>query len=89
MAAADRAEVSLEVLPFVFKRETRIPRIHLTRPQLRLESGPDGTGNWVFGDTSGESRMTFGDLRIDRGNAEGCRVGDTLWFCAGTRGREK
>ena len=67
MAAADRAEVSLEVLPFVFKRETRIPRIHLTRPQLRLESGPDGTGNWVFGDTSGESRMTFGDLRIDQG----------------------
>ncbi|WP_394696501.1 AsmA family protein [Pseudoxanthomonas japonensis] len=67
MAAADRAEVSVEVLPFVFKRETRIPRIHLTRPQLRLESGPDGTGNWVFGDTSGESRMTFGDLRIDQG----------------------
>ncbi|NCT71833.1 MAG: AsmA family protein [Xanthomonadaceae bacterium] len=67
MAAADRAEVSVEVLPFVFKRETRIPRIHLTRPQLRLESAPDGTGNWVFGDTNGESRMTFGDLRIDQG----------------------
>jgi len=67
MAAADRAEVSVEVLPFVFKRETRIPRIHLTRPQLRLESGPDGTGNWVFGDTRGERRTIFRDLWIDEG----------------------
>ncbi|MBL8256574.1 MAG: AsmA family protein [Pseudoxanthomonas mexicana] len=67
MAAADRAELSVEVFPLIFKRETRIPHIHLTRPQLRLESGPDGTGNWVFGDTSGESRMTFRDLRIDNG----------------------
>ncbi len=67
MAAADRAELSVEVFPLVFKRETRIPRIHLTRPQLRLETGPEGTGNWIFGDTGGESRMTFRDLWIDKG----------------------
>ena len=67
MAAADRAELSVEVFPLIFKRETRIPRIHLTRPQLRLETGPEGTGNWVFGDTGGESRMTFRDLWIDKG----------------------
>ena len=67
MAAADRAEVSVDVFPLIFKRETRIPRIHLTRPQLRLETGPDGSGNWLFGDRSGESRMTFRDLWIDDG----------------------
>jgi uncharacterized protein involved in outer membrane biogenesis len=67
MAAADRAEVSVDVFPLIFKRETRIPRIHLTRPQLRLETGPDGAGNWVFGDSSGDSRMTFRDLWIDDG----------------------
>jgi uncharacterized protein involved in outer membrane biogenesis len=67
MAATDRAELSVEVFPLVFKRETRIPRIHLTKPQLRLETGPDGAGNWVFGDTSGESRTTFRDLWIDDG----------------------
>jgi uncharacterized protein involved in outer membrane biogenesis len=67
MAAADRAELSVEVFPLVFKRETRIPRIHLTRPQLRLETGPEGAGNWVFGDTGGESRMTFRDLWIADG----------------------
>ena len=67
MAAADRAEVSVDVFPLIFNRETRIPRIHLTRPQLRLETGPDGSGNWLFGDRSGESRMTFRDLWIDDG----------------------
>ena len=67
MAAADRAELSVEVFPLIFQRETRIPRIHLTRPQLRLESAPDGTGNWVFGDTTGESRMRYRDLWIDDG----------------------
>lgn len=67
MAAADRAEVSVEVFPLIFRRETRIPHIRLTRPQLRLETGPDGTGNWVFGDASGESRTRFHDLRIDGG----------------------
>ena len=67
MAAADRAEVSVEVLPLIFKRETRIPHIRLTRPQLRLETGPDGRGNWVFGDSSGESRTRFRDLWIDQG----------------------
>lgn len=67
MATADRVELSVELFPLVFKRQARIPRIQLTRPQLRLETGPDGTGNWVFGDTRGGSRMTFRDLWIDDG----------------------
>ena len=67
MAAADRAELSVEVFPLLFKRETRIPRIHLTRPQLRLESGPDGVGNWVFGDTDGSGRTSYRELWIDDG----------------------
>lgn len=67
MAAADRAELSVAVFPLIFQRETRIPRIHLTRPQLRLETGPEGTGNWVFGDRSGERRTLYRDLRIDDG----------------------
>lgn len=67
MASADRAELSVDVFPLVFLRETRIPRIHLTRPQLRLETGPDGTGNWVFGDANGERRTTYRDLWIDDG----------------------
>jgi len=67
MAAADRAEMSVEVLPLIFSRQTRIPRIHLTRPQMRLERGPEGVGNWVFGDTTGEGRTQYRDLWIDDG----------------------
>ena len=67
MAAADRAEMSVEVFPLIFSRQTRIPRIHLTRPQMRLERGPEGVGNWVFGDTTGEGRIQYRDLWIDDG----------------------
>ncbi|MCH6482249.1 AsmA family protein [Pseudoxanthomonas sp. LH2527] len=66
MAAADRAELSVEVFPLIFQRQTRIPRIHLTRPQMRLERGPEGVGNWVFGDTT-EGRIQYRDLWIDDG----------------------
>lgn len=67
MAAADRAELSVEVLPLLFARETRIPSIRLTRPRLRLETGPDGTGNWVFGERDGESRIRYRALWIEDG----------------------
>lgn len=67
MAAADRAEVSVEVFPFLFRRETRIPRVRLTHPRLRLETGPEGVGNWVFGDRSGENGTRFRELWIDDG----------------------
>jgi uncharacterized protein involved in outer membrane biogenesis len=66
MASADRAELRVEVLPFFFKRETRIPEIRLEKPRLRLETGPDGVGNWVFGDR-GESKLVLRQLRIKDG----------------------
>jgi uncharacterized protein involved in outer membrane biogenesis len=67
MAAADRAELSVEIWPLLFKRETRITDIRLTKPHLRLETGPDRKGNWVFGDRDGESRIVYRALRIDDG----------------------
>ena len=54
MASADRAEFDIELWPFVFRRQTRIPEIRLAKPMLRLETGPGGVGNWVFGDSAGE-----------------------------------
>lgn len=67
MAVADRAEVSVEVWPLIFSRETRLTSIRLTKPRLRLEFGPDRTGNWVFGDRTGESRIRYDGLWIEDG----------------------
>lgn len=67
MASADHAEMDVEVWPLIFQRSTRIPEIRLTKPYLRLETGPDGKGNWVFGKQDGESKMVFRRLWIDDG----------------------
>ncbi|WP_368561731.1 AsmA family protein [Pseudoxanthomonas sp. UTMC 1351] len=70
MASADHAEMDVEVWPLIFRRETRIPEIRLTNPHVRLETGPDGKGNWVFGKQDGESQMVFRRLWIDNGRLE-------------------
>jgi uncharacterized protein involved in outer membrane biogenesis len=49
MATADRLELQVEPLALLFKRELRIPEIRLSKPDLRLETGPKGAGNWIFG----------------------------------------
>lgn len=69
MAATDRLELSIEVLPLLFRRQMRIPEIRLTRPQLRLETGPDGQGNWDFlsDDEPGGEPMQLRSLWVDDG----------------------
>ncbi|MET1161251.1 MAG: AsmA family protein, partial [Pseudoxanthomonas sp.] len=69
MATADRAEFDIEVFPFLFKRQTRIPEIRLDKPVLRLETGPDGKGNWDFGDSAGEP-IRFRKIWIDDGRLQ-------------------
>ncbi|MGH8025787.1 MAG: AsmA family protein, partial [Pseudoxanthomonas sp.] len=64
MASADRAEFDVEIWPLLFERQTRIPEIRLSKPALRLETGPNGVGNWVFGDPDGEP-IRFGKIWID------------------------
>ncbi|MET0580895.1 MAG: AsmA family protein [Pseudoxanthomonas sp.] len=69
MATADRAEFDIEVFPFLFQRQTRIPEIRLDKPVLRLETGPDGKGNWDFGDSAGEP-IRFRKIWIDDGRLQ-------------------
>lgn len=57
MAAADRLELQVEVLPLLFRRQVRLPEIRLTRPVVLLETNPaGGAGNWGIdlGDGDGE-----------------------------------
>ena len=68
MASADRAEFDLEIWP-LFKGQIRIPDIRLSKPTLRLETGPDGVGNWVFGDKNGDP-IRFRKIWIDDGRLQ-------------------
>lgn len=48
MASADRLELHIEPLALL-RGEVRIPEIRLASPDVRLETGPEGGGNWDFG----------------------------------------
>lgn len=61
MALAERLELSIELLPLL-RSTVNLPMLRLDSPRLLLETGPEGTGNWVFDrDDTGESRW---DLRL-------------------------
>ena len=49
MASTDQLELHIEPLALLFQRELRIPLIRLASPDVRLETGPEGGGNWDFG----------------------------------------
>ncbi|WP_448673791.1 AsmA family protein [Pseudoxanthomonas mexicana] len=66
MASADRAELDVRLWPLL-SGEIRLEAIRLTRPRLRLEFGPDGRGNWIFGERGGESRVRYTGLWVDDG----------------------
>lgn len=70
MASADRVEVGFEIWPLLFKRETRIPEIRLVAPKLRLETGPQGAGNWAFGGDSGGKPVQFRRIWIEGGRLQ-------------------
>lgn len=53
MASTDRLELRIALWPLLLHREVLIPEIRLARPRLRLEKGPNGVGNWVFGEPGG------------------------------------
>lgn len=66
MASADRLEFGIEIWPLLLHRQVRIPDIHLSKPKLQLEQGPNGVGNWVFGAQT-NAQPEFGRLWIDDG----------------------
>ncbi len=65
MAAARRLELSIALGPLL-KGEIHIPMLRLIAPTLNLETGPEGTGNWQFGEP-GDSDIRFRQVRIEDG----------------------
>jgi uncharacterized protein involved in outer membrane biogenesis len=50
MAAIDRVEFAFDLFPAVFRRDIHLTELRVAKPRLVLETGPEGVGNWVFGD---------------------------------------
>ncbi|WP_295974336.1 AsmA family protein [uncultured Xanthomonas sp.] len=68
MASADRAELDIALWPLLRGR-VRIPEIRLTKPDLLLETGPNGQpGNWVFGQSDGGRPVVLGALLVQQGH---------------------
>lgn len=68
MASADRLEIGIRTWPLLH-RQVLVPDIHLAAPELRLEKGPEGVGNWSFMPDTGPSRwdVQFRRLWVDDG----------------------
>lgn len=66
MASAERVEFAIELRPLL-RREVRIPDLHLQRPVLNLEIGPQRIGNWRFGADDGGDGPQFRRVRIEAG----------------------
>ena len=67
MARAQRVVLDFETWPALLHREFRIAQLRMERPDVVLETGPDGKGNWVFGDESAGAKARFRDLWVDGG----------------------
>lgn len=67
MASAERAELAIALWPLL-RGQVLLPMIRLDHPRLLLETNPKGgAGNWVFGDQTGESKVQFRRVDVQRG----------------------
>jgi len=65
MASADRVEFTIRLWPLL-RRRFLVPDLRLRHPVLHLETGPQGIGNWEFGEPGGTVPQ-FSQLWIDGG----------------------
>ncbi|HST45007.1 MAG TPA: AsmA family protein, partial [Luteimonas sp.] len=66
MASADLLELRVEPLTLLFRRELSIPLLRLVKPDVLLETGPEGN-NWTFEESGGGAGPRFRRLWIDAG----------------------
>jgi AsmA family protein len=68
MASAQRVEFQFQLWPALLRREVILPQLRLARPRVRMEMGPEGVGNWVFGEDDPDGKpMQLRSLWIDDG----------------------
>ncbi|NZA28294.1 AsmA family protein [Luteimonas sp. SJ-92] len=67
MASAERLELRIALPSLLSRRGARIPEIRLVKPRLRLETGPEGGGNWDFGPSGGGAPPRLERLWVEDG----------------------
>lgn len=69
LVQAERAEVELNLLPLIMRRQVELRWVSLRRPKLGLEMLPDGRRSWSL-EKSGDSEntMVIGAMEVDQGS---------------------
>ncbi|MBK1670458.1 hypothetical protein CKO28_20750 [Rhodovibrio sodomensis] len=73
MATVERFEVEVALLPLL-TGQLQVSRLVLVKPDILLETGPNGQGNWVLGGTGGQPDAGTGMTRLP--DIAGVRIQD-------------
>ncbi|MDZ7712373.1 MAG: AsmA family protein [Rhodovibrio sp.] len=75
MATIERFEVEVALLPLL-TGEVRVSRLVLVKPDILLEIGPDGQGNWALGETGAQQDDAAGPSARRLPDVSGVRIQD-------------
>ena len=75
MATIERFEVEVALLPLL-TGDIRVSRLVLVKPDILLETGPDGQGNWALGQAGGQPSDTAGARATGLPEISGVRIED-------------
>lgn len=75
MATIERFEVEVALLPLL-TGDLRVSRLVLVKPDILLETGPDGQGNWALGETGAEQSDAAGPSASRLPDISGVRIQD-------------
>ncbi len=67
MVVSDRVEFAFNLFPAIFRRDIHLSQLRFTKPRVRLETGPEGVGNWIFGDDTPGKPPRIDALWIENG----------------------
>jgi uncharacterized protein involved in outer membrane biogenesis len=75
MATIERFEVEVALLPLL-TGDLQVSRLVLVKPDILLETGPDGQGNWALAEAGGEQDDTAGPAATRYPDLSGVRIRD-------------
>jgi hypothetical protein len=75
MATIERFEIEVALLPLLIG-DLRVSRLVLVKPDILLETGPDGQGNWALGETGAQQDDAASPAATRLPDVSGVRIQD-------------